>query len=88
MAVQDAGQQTCVEVSLTVTNTGTRAGREIVQVYVTDPECTVFRPEQELKGFATVNLEPGQSEQVSVTLDARAFSYWNVALGALSLIHI
>ena len=85
VAVQDAGQQTCVEVSLTVTNTGTRAGREIVQVYVTDPECTVFRPEQELKGFATVNLEPGQSEQVSVTLDARAFSYWNVALGAWAI---
>lgn len=85
VAVHDAGQQTTVEVSLTVTNTGTRAGRETVQVYVTDPECTVFRPEQELKGFAGVALRPGQSERVSVTLDARAFSYWNVALGAWAI---
>jgi len=85
VAVQDAGQQTTAEVSLTVTNTGTRAGRETVQVYVTDPECTVFRPEQELKGFAGVTLQPGASERVSVTLDARAFSYWNVALGAWAI---
>ena len=85
VAVHDAGQQTTVEVSLTVINTGALAGRETVQVYVTDPECTVFRPEQELKGFAIVNLEPGQSERVGVILDARAFSYWNVALGTWAI---
>ena len=81
VAVHDAGPQTRVEVSLTVTNTGQRAGREVVQVYVTDPECSVFRPPQELKGAAVVSLEPGRSERVTLALDARAFSFWHAALG-------
>jgi len=76
----DAGDRTSVEVSCTVTNTGARAGREIVQVYVSDPDSSVFRPAQELKGFATVSLEAGASAEVSITLDARAFSYWRTAL--------
>ena len=76
----DAGDRTSVEVSCTVTNTGARAGREIVQVYVSDPDSSVFRPAQELKGFATVSLEAGASTEVSITLDARAFSYWRTAL--------
>jgi len=69
-----------LEVALTVTNTGSRTGRETVQVYVADPESSVFRPEQELKGFAPVSLEPGASERVTLTLDARAFSFWHVPL--------
>ena len=77
---RDAGREVSVQVSLTVTNTGQRAGREVVQVYVTDPECSVFRPEAELKGFAAVDLEPGQSVRVTIALDERAFSYWHVGL--------
>ena len=69
-----------VEVALTVTNTGARSGRETVQVYVADPESSVYRPDQELKGFAQVSLEPGASARVSLTLDARAFSFWHVPL--------
>ena len=69
-----------VEVTTTVTNTGDRAGAEVVQVYVTDPECSVARPARELKGFARVELEPGASGEVRIALDARAFSYWSVQL--------
>ncbi|MGV8966326.1 MAG: beta-glucosidase [Cellulomonas sp.] len=69
-----------VEVGLTVTNTGARAGRETVQVYVADPESSVYRPDRELKGFAQVSLESGASERVTLTLDTRAFSFWHVPL--------
>ena len=79
--VHDDGAATTVEVALTVTNTGARAGRDVVQVYVADPESAVFRPEQELKGFAAVALEAGESRRVTITLDARAFSWWHVGLG-------
>ncbi|GAA0240217.1 glycoside hydrolase family 3 C-terminal domain-containing protein [Cryptosporangium japonicum] len=70
-----------VEVRLTVTNTGTRTGAEIVQVYVTDPDATVYRPDQELRAFTRVTLEPGRSAPVALTLDRRAFAFWNVAAG-------
>jgi beta-glucosidase len=69
-----------VEVAVTVTNVGDRAGRETVQVYVADPAAAVHRPEQELRGFAGVDLEPGESRRVTVPLDARAFAYWHVPL--------
>lgn len=68
-----------VEVALMVTNTGSRAGAEVVQVYVADPAASVYRPVQELRGFAKVALEPGASERVTVELDKRAFAYWHVA---------
>jgi beta-glucosidase len=67
-------------VSLTVTNTGTRAGQEAVQVYVRDVEASVFRPEQELKAFAKVALEPGASTRVRLRLDSRAFAFWHTPL--------
>ena len=68
-------------VSLTVTNTGDRAGSDVVQVYVRDVESTVYRPTKELKGFAKVHLAAGQSQQVEVVLDRRAFAVWDVASG-------
>ncbi|MFD7659716.1 glycoside hydrolase family 3 C-terminal domain-containing protein, partial [Actinosynnema sp. NPDC059797] len=64
-------------VSLTVVNTGDRRGAEVVQVYVSDPESSVFRPERELKAFAKVDLAPGESARVRLALDSRAFSYWH-----------
>lgn len=64
-------------VTLTVTNTGERAGAEIVQLYVAKPEAEVFRPAQELKGFAKVQLQPGESKTVTIPLDDKAFRYWN-----------
>ncbi|WP_309134327.1 glycoside hydrolase family 3 C-terminal domain-containing protein [Cellulomonas sp.] len=78
--VVEDGAQPRVRVSLTVTNTGERAGKEVVQVYVADEEASVFRPEQELKGFAKVALEPGASARVEVELDARAFAFWHPVL--------
>lgn len=66
-------------VSVTVTNTGKRAGSEVVQAYVRDVESTVYRPAKELKGFAKVRLEAGESRKVTLTLDRRAFAVWDVA---------
>ena len=66
-----------LEVSLVVTNTGERAGKAVVQLYVGDAESTPIRPVRELKGFAKVPLQPGESQEVSFTLDKRAFAYWN-----------
>lgn len=67
-----------ITVSFEVANTGHRAGAEIVQVYVSDPSATVPRPERELKGFERVVLNPGKTEQVTIRLDRRSLSYWNV----------
>ncbi len=67
-----------VTVYVTVTNTGERAGAEVVQLYVRDPECSTYRPRQELKGFDKVWLAPGDSRQVAITLDQRAFAFWEV----------
>ncbi|WP_315371331.1 glycoside hydrolase family 3 C-terminal domain-containing protein [Paenibacillus xylanexedens] len=67
-----------VNVQVSVTNTGDRAGKEIVQLYVSDVESTVIRPVRELKGFAKVALEPGESKVVSFTLNKRSFAYYNV----------
>ena len=65
-------------VTLTVTNTGGVAGAEIVQLYVAKPDAKIFRPAQELKGFARVFLNPGESREVTIPLDDKAFRYWNV----------
>jgi len=69
-----------VVITAPVTNTGRRAGAEVVQVYVSDPECSVSRPTQELKGFEKIELGPGASGDVRIELDARAFSYWSTQL--------
>ena len=66
-----------VTVTASVTNTGRRAGAEVVQVYVGDVEASVARPLRELKGFVKVNLEPGETQQVSCQLDQRAFAFWS-----------
>lgn len=64
-------------VTLTVTNTGSRAGAEIVQVYAAKPDAQIFRPAQELKAFTKVWLEAGESKTVTLPLDDKAFRYWN-----------
>ena len=66
-----------VRLDVTVTNTGTRAGSEVVQCYVAPRAARLVRPEQELKAFAKVTLEAGASETVTLTLDERAFAYWD-----------
>lgn len=67
-----------VSVAFDVTNTGARAGAETAQVYIGDRHASVPRPVKELKGFAKVELNPGETRHVEVTLDRRAFSYYDV----------
>lgn len=65
------------KVSCTVKNTGSVAGAEVVQVYVRDPQCSVERPEKELKAFQKLFLQPGESAKVTLELDADAFKYFD-----------
>jgi beta-glucosidase len=66
-----------VVVTVDVTNTGSLAGKEIVQIYVHDQKSGLIRPEKELKGFAKVELKPGETRTVSIPLDFRAFAYYH-----------
>jgi beta-glucosidase len=66
-----------VTVKVDITNTGKSAGKETVQVYVHDQKSGLVRPEKELKGFAKVELQPGETKTVSLTLDFRAFAYYH-----------
>ena len=69
-----------VTVSVDVTNTGSRAGKEVVQLYIRDVSSIVIRPEKELKGFDKVELVPGETKTVSFELGKRAFAYWNTEI--------
>ena len=66
-----------VTVTVDVTNTGGVLGKEIVQVYVRDQKSGLVRPEKELKGFAKVELQPGETKSVSIQLDFRAFAFYH-----------
>jgi beta-glucosidase len=66
-----------VTVTLDVTNTGKIAGKEIVQLYVHDRKSALVRPEKELKGFAKVELQPGETRSISIPLDFRAFAFYH-----------
>ena len=69
-----------VEVSVKVKNTGSRAGKTVVQLYVEAPETEVVRPIRELRGFEKIFLEAGEEKTVTFTLDGRAFAYWNTLI--------
>ncbi|WP_040949397.1 beta-glucosidase [Gorillibacterium massiliense] len=77
---KDIRDDESVDVRLKVMNSGQRAGKEIVQLYVRDKESKVIRPEKELKGFMKVELQPGEEKTVTFTLNKRAFAYYNVEL--------
>ena len=64
------------KVSVTLTNTGNRAGAEVVQLYVAAPQDGIHRPIRELKGFQKVFLQPGESAEVTIELDDRSFAVW------------
>jgi len=70
-------EQDTLSLSLKVKNTGKLAGQEVVQLYVTDKESSVNRPERELKHFAKVFLQPGEEKQVSFTLSHRDFAFFS-----------
>jgi beta-glucosidase len=67
-----------VIVSFDMTNTGHREGAEVAQLYVGDPHASVPRPVKELKGFARVNLKPRETKHVTIRLDRRSFSFYDV----------
>jgi beta-glucosidase len=66
-----------LEIHVKVKNTGTRPGKEVVQVYVADLESSVPRPPRELKGFAVVRLAPGESIDLAMALEDRDLAYWD-----------
>lgn len=66
-------------VSFELSNTGDRAGADVAQVYVADDHSKIARPAKELKGFAKVALQPGETKHVSINLDGRAFAYFDPA---------
>jgi beta-glucosidase len=67
-----------VVVNVDVKNVGTRAGAEVAQLYVSDQQCREPCPSHELKGFARVELQPGESRALTLILDARAFAHYDV----------
>ncbi|MDT0328560.1 beta-glucosidase family protein [Nocardiopsis lambiniae] len=67
-------------VEVTVTNTGVRSGKYVVQVYVSTQAGPVRRPERALAAFTKVRVEPGRATRVRLELDRRAFAYWDVPL--------
>ena len=72
--------QDTLTVSVDVTNTGGRAGKEVVQLYVSDLTGAVRRPVKELKGYEKVSLEPGETKTVTMTLDKRSFAWYSTDL--------
>jgi len=70
-----------VEVAVAVTNSGPVAGREVVQVYTSLPGSSVGRPPRELKAFASVALEPGQTRDVVLTVRRKDLAYWDIRTG-------
>jgi beta-glucosidase len=66
-------------VTFDVTNTGTRAGQEVAQLYVRDEKSRLARPEKELKGFAKISLQPGETKTVSLKLGMRSLAYFDDA---------
>lgn len=90
---KELSDQETLTVSVDITNTGKVAGKEIVELYVADKESTVIRPLKELKGFEKVLLQPGETKTVTMTLDWRAFAYyepkmkdWNVETGEFEIL--
>ena len=77
-ATSDGLSAPLYQVSFDVTNTGTSEGVDIGQIYVSDAHSAVPRPAKELKGFARIDVKPGETKAATVTLSARSFSYYDV----------
>ena len=93
VAPASAAPDALYTVSFDLTNTGERAGAEVAQVYVVDDHSKIARPAKELKGFAKVTLQTGETKHVSVNLDARSFAYfdpsakqWHITPGTFGIL--
>ncbi len=71
------GPDDTLQVSIDITNTGQRAGKEVVQMYIRDEQAQLQRPEKELKGFAKVSLEPGECKTVTLSIGRDALAYYD-----------
>ena len=80
LSSSDINEGEDLTVTFKIRNTGNFDAAEIAQIYVSDVQSSVFRPKKELKGFKKVFLKAGEEKEVSVTLDSRAFSYYNVLI--------
>ncbi len=77
LSAQEIGPDDRLQVSVDITNTGQRAGKEIVQVYVRDQQASLQRPEKELKAFAKVQLEPGERKTITLSIGRDALAYYD-----------
>lgn len=77
LSTDDLTENDTVEVRVKVKNTGDRAGKSVVQLYVAPEKVEIIRPVRELKDFTKVSLAPGEEKEVAFTLDSRAFAHWN-----------
>jgi beta-glucosidase len=78
-ALAPSGRPALYTVTFDVTNTGSRAGAEVAQVYVGEAKPSVPRPAKELKGFSRMELAAGETKHITIPLDARAFAFYDVA---------
>ncbi len=81
LSAQQIGPDDTLQVSVDIINTGERAGKEVVQLYVRDEQAHLQRPEKELKAFAKVHLEPGERKTVTMTLARDALAYYDDLAG-------
>ena len=77
LSKKEISQNDVITVNVTVKNTGKVAGKEIVQLYISDKKSSLPRPQKELKGFAKVNLSPSEEKVVTFTIDKDALSYYD-----------
>jgi beta-glucosidase len=77
LSAQEIGPDDRLQVSVDITNTGQRAGKEIVQMYIRDQQASLQRPEKELKAFAKVQLEPGERKTVTLSIGRDALAYYD-----------
>ena len=75
--VLDLGRREVLTVSVDVTNMGDRAGKEVVQLYISDAESTPHKPIKELKGFSKVYVEAGETRTVEMTIDKRSLEHYD-----------
>jgi beta-glucosidase len=86
------GKGETIRAKVTIKNTGSRYGAEVAQLYVSDPVCSVMRPEKELKAFEKVFLKPGETKTVELTIKVADLAFydetkkgWNVEAGEFVL---
>ncbi len=81
MSVSNLAGGETITASITVANRGERAGSEVVQLYIQDTVSSLPRPEKELKGFAKVHLQPGESKEINLSLDFESFAFFDDTKG-------